>query len=223
MPTPLARWSFLLALPSVSCVVVVDGHRSGHSIRGSGIPAEEQRSIAEFRAVELEVPATAVVRVGSGPTLHLSGDDNLLPLVRTTVSGGVLTIDLGQSASFRRGLEIVIETPSLEGFTIEGSGDVRIEGLANERVELGIDGSGTIHASGRTHDLVGTIEGSGSLELAELESAHAQLSIEGSGAMDVRVAERLRYSIEGSGDIRYAGEPEVDGSIEGSGDVEKRR
>lgn len=225
---PSTNRSSLLALPLVSglvaaCVVVVDGKGHRHSIRGSGVRAEEQRVVGAFDAIELETGASVVVRVGAGPVLHLSGDDNLLAHVRTRVANGVLEIDLGNSASFRAGLELVIETPTLERFTIEGSGDVRIEGLANERVELGIEGSGTLRARGRAHALVASIEGSGSLELGELESAHARLSIEGSGSMDVRVAEQLRYAIEGSGEIRYAGEPQVSGTIEGSGDVAKRR
>jgi putative autotransporter adhesin-like protein len=222
MPIPLARLSSLLALPLASCIVVVDGNEHDHSLRGSGVRAEEHRPVPEFHAIELETGATVVVRVGAGSSLHLTGDDNLLAHVETKVTNGVLRIDSRDSLSFRCGLELVIETPALERFTIEGSGDVQIAGLAGERVELGIEGSGSLRAGGRTHDLVGSIEGSGSLELGELEAVHAHLSIEGSGEMDVRVVEALRYSIEGSGEIRYAGDPELGGTIEGSGDIAKR-
>jgi hypothetical protein len=224
MPISPARWSFLLALPLASCIVYVDddGFGFGHSIRGSGVRVDEERAVDGFHAIELETDASVVVRLGSGPALRLSGDDNLLPEVTTGVSNGVLHIDVRQSVSFRSGLEIEIETPTLDAFHIEGSGDVRVEGLAGQRVELAIEGSGTLRALGRTSELVASIEGSGDLELGELEAAHARLSIEGSGSMDVRVVDELRYSIEGSGEIRYAGDPEVHGSIDGSGDVGRR-
>jgi autotransporter translocation and assembly factor TamB len=225
-----AIWIPLLALLLGSCVFVVgDGDWGGphslwnHSVRGSGVRAEEDREVAEFHAIELETCATVLVKVGEASSIHLSGDDNLLPKVETTVENGVLSVDLRGSCSFRCGLELVISTPSLDGFTIEGSGDVKIAGLATGNVELAIEGSGTLSAQGTAENLIGSIEGSGSLGLAELDAARADLSIEGSGSMDVRVAKMLRYSIEGSGDIRYSGEPELGGEIEGSGSVEKRR
>lgn len=218
----------LLALPLASCVFVV-GHdggdgwtfRHGPSVRGSGVRAEAERAVAEFHAIELETSADVLVRVGEAPSVHLSGDDNLLAKVETTVEHGTLSIDLSDDCAFRCGLEIVIGTPSLEGFTIEGSGDVRIENLAAERVEFAIEGSGTLHAQGRARSVEGSIEGSGDMDLVTLEAERAELSIEGSGSMDVRVAQALRYSIEGSGRIRYAGGADVDGRIEGSGRVER--
>lgn len=225
MSTSTARWVPLLALPLSACIIVVDetGSHSfwGHSVRGSGVRAEADRAVAEFHAIELETSATVEVKVGEAPSLHLSGDDNLLSLVETEVRNGVLVIDLSRSASFRCGLELVIGTPALERFDIEGSGDVKIQGLADGQVQLAIEGSGTIHAQGTARKLIGSIEGSGTLSLAELAADEAELSIEGSGSMDVHVAKVLHYSIEGSGDIQYAGGPQLAGQIEGSGSVVK--
>lgn len=225
MHQPLLRRP-LLALPFsllAACIVVVDGDGHGHGVRGSGVPAEEQRPVPAFHAVELETPASVVVRVGQEPGLHLTCDDNLLARIETRVTDGVLRIDTRGSISSRCGLELVLATPTLERFQIEGSGDVRIEQLDGARVELGIEGSGSLRASGRAHELVGSIEGSGSLELGELEAVHAHLTIEGSGSIDAHVSAALRYSIEGSGEIRYAGDPEVGGKIAGSGEVARRR
>jgi hypothetical protein len=223
-----ARWIPFLVLPLTACILVVsDGEWHGpwhpdRSVRGSGVQAEEHRTVAEFHAVDFEACGSVRVRVGEGPTVHLSGDDNLLALVETEVEGGVLTVSLAEPCSFRRGLEVVLGTPALARFTLEGVGDVRIAGLAAERLELAIEGAGTLQAQGSARGLAGTIEGSGALLLAELEAEEAELSIEGSGSMDVRVARSLHYSIAGSGQIRYSGAPELAGRIDGSGTVEKR-
>jgi hypothetical protein len=221
-----ARWICLVTLPLASCIIVVDDdgwNGFSRSVRGSGVRSEEDRPVAEFRAIELEAGATVRVEVGQPASLHLSGDDNLLPLVETKVENGVLSVDLRESCRFRCGLEIVITTPALERFVIEGSGDVEILDLAADELKLAIEGSGAIQARGKARNLVGSIEGSGSLSLAELAAESADLSIEGSGSMHVAVAEVLHYSIEGSGDIRYAGDPDVGGKIEGSGSIEKSR
>jgi len=227
MSIPSARWIPLLALPLSACVVVLDGDGAHsfweHSVRGSGVRAEADRQVPEFHAIQLETSATVLVKVGEAPSLHLSGDDNLLPEVQTEVRNGVLIVDLHRSGTFRCGLELVIGTPSLERFDIEGSGEVKIQGLADERVELAIEGSGTIRAQGTAQKLIGSIEGSGSLSLVELAAVDADLSIEGSGSMDVHVAKALHYSIEGSGSIHYAGGPQLAGQIDGSGSIEKDR
>lgn len=230
MSIRIAPVALLLALPLASCVVVLgpDGDggwtgRHGSTVRGSGVRAEVDREVGEFRSVRLEVCANVLVRVGEEPSIHLAGDDNLLGHVETRVEKGRLSIDLDGSASFRCGLEIVIGTPTLEGFTIEGSGDVRIQDLAAERVRLAIEGSGTLRAEGTARSVEGSIEGSGDMDLAALETESAELSIEGSGSMDVLVARELRYEIEGSGHIRYAGGADVDGRIEGSGRIERGR
>jgi len=224
---PVLALAPALALLFSACIVVVDGDGNwhgprfpwSHGVQGSGVRAEEQRPVAPFREVDLEVGASVLVRVGAPPSLQVVCDDNLLAEVETAVEDGVLTIDLRRSCSFRTRLEIVIGTPSLERFDVDGSGDVRIEDLAGERVELNIEGSGTLQALGRVQRLSGSIEGSGDLQLGQLESLQAELSIEGSGSMEVRVAESLHYSIEGSGSIVYAGAPRVSGRTEGSGSL----
>lgn len=210
-----------------SCVFVVgeDGHVHSpwrHGIRGSGTRAEAHRELPPFHAVEFEAAGNVVVRVGEASSVHLSGDDNLLPEIETTVRDGVLHVDLARSCDFRCDLEVVIATPSLDRFDLEGSGDVEIAGLAGHEVELVIEGSGSIRARGSAHRLVGAIEGSGDLLLDELEATRADLSIEGSGSMDVRVSEALHYSIEGSGSIAYHGDARVTGSVDGSGSVVRR-
>jgi hypothetical protein len=228
MSTSYLRWIPVFALPLGSCIFVVsDGDWNGsHSFRGpsircSGVRAEVDRPVTEFRSVRLETCADVVVRVGEAPALRLAGDDNLLSMVRTSVANGVLSIDVRESCDFRAGLQVTISTPALDCFVIEGSGDVGIEGLAADQVALSIEGSGSMRARGTARSLVASIQGSGEFDLGELAAENADLSIDGSGSMDVRVLRALHYSIEGSGDIRYSGEPEVAGRIDGSGNVGK--
>jgi hypothetical protein len=229
MHSARTSWIPLFALSTAACVVVVDddwnasGLHRHRPLRGSGVRAEIDRPVGEFRAIELGVPATVRVEVGGTPALRLAGDDDLLPKVETEVENGVLSIELDEPCDFRCGLEVLVSVPQLERFEIEGSGEVSITGLSGEKAELAIEGSGTLSASGSAGHLIGSIEGSGDLRLAGLAAEQAELSIEGSGSMAVRVVQELSYSIEGSGSILYDGEPRVSGRIEGSGAVERRR
>lgn len=226
--TLLSRLPLLLLACLSSCVLVVsdDGIESAgpwwHSERGSGVRIEEQRTVEAFHAVQLETAAHVHVRVGEAPSLSISGDDNVVPKVETRVRGGTLVIDLPGSWQPRCELELVLTTPSLEGFTVGGSGTVLLEGLAAQRLELAIEGSGNLQARGEAQDLHASIEGSGELELGGLKAERAELSIEGSGAIEADVARELHYSIDGSGSITQVGAAEGHGSIDGSGEIRRR-
>ena len=226
MSSFLRHAAVLVGFGLVSCVFVVDadGHGPwGGGVRGSGVRSEEVRQVEAFHSVRLKTSANVKVRVGEAPTLVLSGDDNVVPEVRTRVEGGTLVIDLPGSWRMRRDLEVSLTTPTLEGFRIEGSGEVTIDGVTAEHLELAIEGSGELVARGSARDLRGTIEGSGSLDLAGLTAERAELEIDGSGAIEAAVTSGLHYSIEGSGSIVYTGAPTTHGTIDGSGNLVRRK
>ncbi len=218
----------LVSVPLSACLIVVgeddwswDDSFTNHCTYGSGVRAETTRETADFHAIELALAADVTVRVGEPTSIRLSGDDNILPDVTTEVSDGVLVIELEGNYSFQNDLALSISTPGLDRFTIEGSGDIDIQGVAAERLALEIEGSGSIRAQGNARKLDASIAGSGEMVLTELSVDEAELSIDGSGSMCVRVDQGLRYSIEGSGDIRYAGDPDLQGDVEGSGSVSR--
>ena len=101
-PTPLRRRTIrrriwlvgLLAGIAVGAGVALLAVRddSGGTLRGSGVPAEQARAVPAFRAVELAGSNIVTVRVGGRRAVVVSGDDNLLSKVRTTVRSGRLVI-----------------------------------------------------------------------------------------------------------------------------------
>ena len=213
---------------STGCIIV-DGEPHGWAwddddVRGSGHRADEVRDVAGFSAVYLRLPARVEVVVGEPTSLVLSGDDDLLALVKTEVKSGRLVIEepRGKDLRFRSGLDVRIGTPDLSRFEVEGSGDVEIRDLAGDNFHVKIEGSGDVVASGTTDYLEAHIEGSGDMRLEGLAAQEASVSISGSGDIRVNVASRLRYAISGSGDIRYDGSPHVSGGISGSGSVRGR-
>jgi len=225
------------ALALSSCIfvstgcIIVDGKPYGlgwgwdaDDVHGSGHRVDQERKLAAFSAIHLQLPANVTVVVGEPASITLSGDDNLLALVETNVENGRLVIDRqrGKRPRFRNGLDIRIGTPDLSRFDVEGSGDVEIQNVDADNFRVSIEGSGDVVASGRADYLEAKIEGSGDMKLERLAAREAAVSIEGSGDIRVHVESSLRYSIEGSGDIRYDGSPHVSGGISGSGSVRGR-
>lgn len=193
----------------------------GLPVSGSGDRAEVTRDLEDFNSVELAVACEATVRVGPQPAVTLSGDEDLLSHVTTTVHRGRLVVGLDDNYRFRHELRVEITAPRLVAVALQGSGDVKIEGVDSANFTVSVDGSGGIVALGAVDRLEASISGSGDLRLHRLVAQEASISIEGSGAARLNAERALRYRIDGSGDVSYVGSPEVSGGISGSGSVRK--
>jgi len=117
-------------------------------------------------------------------------------------------------------VRVEIGCAALEGATLSGSGKLQIEGLAGERFEASLSGSGDFSARGRAEHASLSLTGSGELDCRELVAQEAQVSLSGSGDVRVHVRSRLSVSLSGAGDVRYSGEPaQVTRSVAGSGTI----
>ena len=211
-----------LPVPVLVAGLLLGCHGSGflqETHHGSGVAAEETRTLGAFHALRLAVPADVVVVQGPAPAVVLRGDDNLLALLETRVEGDALVIEMDGSYRSKLGLDLRVTTPRLSSVSISGSGDVRVEGLDGESFGISVAGSGDVTAAGRVDKLDASISGSGDLFLFELQAADASVSIAGSGDVRVSASSSLDVSIAGSGDVKYRGDPRLSLSVAGSGRV----
>src|SRR5690349_10486914 len=85
--------SLVAVLAATVVVLAVDRSESKSKSRiGSGHAVSVLHKTGRFSVVEVAGAANAVVRVGAKTRVVVRGDDNIVPLVRTEVSGGRLVI-----------------------------------------------------------------------------------------------------------------------------------
>jgi hypothetical protein len=190
-------------------------------IKGSGVSVTEQRTVNKFDRISLRGSGDLSVTIGEAASVSVSGDDNVVSIIKTEVSDGQLVIEPAKSYSSKSRLKVEVVVPSLTALSIAGSGDAVVTGLnESETVDLSITGSGDLKANGSVGELKARVAGSGALELRELKARTASVSVSGSGDVRVFASETLSVSVAGSGDVRYYGEPKnVQRSISGSGSV----
>jgi Putative auto-transporter adhesin, head GIN domain len=192
----------------------------GGGEKGSGRAATARRSVAPFRAVKLDGAVDVVAHVGGRQSVTVTGDDNLLDRVTTSVDGGTLEVKVDGEFSTPKGLTVVVGVPMLERFENGASGDGRVDGVRGERFESESSGSGDIRAAGRVHSARVAISGSGDADFGALVADDVRVEVEGSGDAHVHAVRSLDASVAGSGDVTYAGNPpHVDQHVDGSGDV----
>jgi hypothetical protein len=220
----------------------------GDRIAGSGKLASDSRAVTGFQAIALRGSMKLVLRQGTGEGVELHADDNLLPLIETTVvdRGGVPTLELGfkKGADFstRNPVVATIDLITLKALSISGSGDivgdalktpglavaitgsgnVRLKQLVADEVSAKVSGSGDIEFTGRTGKLGISISGSGDVKTRALEADDVSVSVAGSGDADVTARKTLTVSIAGVGNVNYTGDATVKSSIAGHGSVTKR-
>ena len=215
----------------------------GNKVSGSGSLQKQTRALAHFDAVELGLPGHVEVRLGENESVSVETDDNLLPLIDTSVEDGVLKIRTAQpnATLAPSALRFVVQAKNIERLKVGGSGSISAPGLRGAKLEFAVGGSGSIEAprlqakavavaiggsgnfkaDGATDQLKIAIGGSGGIDAGRLAADQVKAAIGGSGTAVVWARQTLKASIGGSGDIEYYGDPQLSNSAHGSGKVRR--
>lgn len=169
--------------------------------------------------IDIRIPAAVHFTVG--PTWRAVAKGPVEVLERLRMNGGEIEFE----PAFKycgRDVQIELVGPAVRSWDVRGSGDLVLEGLNQNALNLYVAGSGSVRASGSVRETHGTIKGSGDVNLDNLQQQRIELDIHGSGSATARgTAESTRIAIYGSGTAHF-GELEVKSAsvrIHGSGNV----
>jgi hypothetical protein len=195
---------------------------SRSAIRGDGVIKTQTRPVAEFS--KIEVAGSYDIQWSTGtPALSISVDDNLLPLVRTVVSGRTLRIDSADKVDPSKPIKLVLSSGSLAEIQIAGEIVFRGGPLAGDRFKIDAAGQSAITVEGSVVNLTANLVGESKLEAKLLQAQSADLSMVGSSQADVTVTSVLKVSVIGEGTCTYGGNPAtVEQTGIGSGNVRPR-
>ena len=224
-----------LALLLINC-------SKGQVVVGSSNIISLEKQLSAYDRIDVLGSYDVIFTDGEVGKIKIKAPDNILPLIQTEVSDGLLRIDTGKSR-YRVKEPIIIYVPvdsrlkqvvikgsadiytekNLETKALEvdvyGSGDVRLQ-VDVSSLALKIDGSGDIRVGGKTDNLSININGSGDVEVPNLKAEKAIININGSGDVSAYVTENVDISIAGSGDVTIKGNTKkVKRIINGSGRV----
>ena len=192
-----------------------------------GVPNTATRQLAWDGGDRLELDMSGDVTLvpGGAPALILRGDPAAIQDVALR-HGRISAEDryrcpVPMICGWRPGFQVELHGVTLHEINIEGSGDVALGAIHQDRLALTIEGSGGVSGSGEVGDLSVHIEGSGDGHLARLNSNRLDVELEGSGDVRTGVTNHADISISGSGDVRLAGAmpADINAQISGSGAV----
>jgi len=175
----------VLALGSAACF-----GSSTVGILGNDQNKVENRQVSAFDAVNVADSLTAMITVapGQAQSVQVSGDSNLVPLVRTTVSGTTLTLDMPPNTSFttRLPLVVTVSAQALHALSADSSSTATSNTVSGGDVTVASSNSATVTVTTITAatSLTVTSENSATLTATTVTmGGAASLTTEGSGVL----------------------------------------
>ncbi len=242
MKTSIKIFTFLLAAMLVTTGCGIISNINSRMITPSDVIISETRDVSGFSAINMGTLGKVILSQGNSESLTISGSDNLVPLIKTTVSNGTLTIETDENINVttfnnKNMLTFTIGVKDLSSLTVSGLGDVSMETLSTPKLALTMSGAGKVQLNQLTSDMLNiTVSGLGSVDIAgdvseasidipgagtmnapDLKIKTANVTIPGLGNATLWVTDRLTGTISGAGTISYYGNPQIDVNVTGLG------
>ena len=212
------------------------------SIKPSNVIITEERDVSGFSAIDFSTFGKMIIAQGDSESLTIKGSDNIVPLVQTSVSNGVLIIKMEKKVSIvgltpENVLTFTISVKDLTSLDVSGAGDFEMDSLDTTDLAIDMSGAGRIAfndltAESLTLDLSGAggvelagevtkatidLSGAGGVDAPDLKIQTAEVNISGLGGATIWVTDQLTGEISGAGGVSYYGNPQTDTSVSGLG------
>lgn len=203
----------LLAATSLGCTINI-GDVSGQDV------VTQARQVDAFERIELSGAVDVQAKVGPERSVVVEAAESVIADVETVVDEGALEVRMKKGLHLNPGpIRVTITAPTLSSLDISGSGDGLVEGVAGERFEVSVAGSGDVEVRGAVEAVSVSIAGSGNVDVRDLQAKTADVRISGSGDIRVTATETVEGSVSGSGDVTVHGGATCSVRVSGSGDV----
>lgn len=192
-------------------------------VRGSGKVKTESRKIQDFTELSVGGAFTVNIKSGNETSLSISAEENLLPLIATSVKGDRLVIKTKRNISPRKEIMIDITTNNLESIECSGANSVNVSGINTSSFKIELSGAGNIRAEGEIDKLHAKISGAGNIDAKKLKSKDVYISVSGAASASVFASNFLDASVSGVGSIEFYGDPpRTNTNVSGVGSISRK-
>ena len=236
---------FFFALPLLltATLLVSFSCNRNERIRGNGEVKEESRNAAPFKDISTSGAYKVIIQQGSGHSIRIAAEENLLPYIQTEISGGELQIYTRKGYNIQPTKDItvyvtmekvgILSASGASGFISKGTLnsdllELRFSGAADAKLDInarklkvGVSGASKIKLSGTSNSAEYGVSGAADIRALDLATDDAQVDISGTGKAEVFVQKKLDVGISGMGNVHYKGDPSVTKSISGAGNISK--
>jgi hypothetical protein len=125
-----------------------------------------------------------------------------------------------KNIAWRGDPRVVITMPALNAFDVEGAGEIKLNRVRGERLDVNYRGAGSMNINGEVKSFTMKAEGVGEVDAKALVANDVDIRFRGIGDVKVTATNRLDAVIQGMGNVTYYGKPRtVNKSASGIGSV----
>jgi hypothetical protein len=201
----------------------------GPGIKGSGILKEETRQVGEFTGIDIGSALNAKVTVGPKTEVTLSGDDNLLPLVKTEVRDGHLVARFESKTGIQQKLPLTltITVPRLDfvaaadasrvdvkggeaaTFRVKCSdaSTVEVSGVSAEAIDVLASDASRVTITGKAKKMTVKASDASTVSAGGVPAESAQVVASDASRAEVRTSTAVEGKASDASSIRVLGEP----------------
>ena len=203
----LSRWLALLSIGLCGCTAQITEDAGNKQVEASGPIKTDVRAVGTFNRVRLEGSAGVEVKIGPKPSVSVTAEENIVPLITTEVKDDVLIIRTTRGYSSVRPAKVEIEMASLDGIECPGAGAIMVTGLKAKDFIASLKGTGQLKAMGTADKVTAELSGSGQIAFKDLHSKKVKVEMNGTGQASVFASQSLEAKLSGAGEISYYGNP----------------
>lgn len=194
------------------------------SFAATGASAADQvRNAAPFTSISVQGPISVTVDAsGAKQSLLVRGNDAFLNEVTTEVVNGELRVRMRDKKinNVNGDQRIVVAMPQLRAFNAEGAGEIKLNNVRGERLDVNYRGAGSMAINGQVKLFKMSAEGVGEVDTKALAANDVDIRFQGIGDVKVYAKDRLDVKVQGMGSLTYYGKPRtVNKSVQGLGSV----
>ncbi len=227
---------FLLSLFFTGCNFL------GSYERGNGKETTTTRELSRFNEIYISGNFEINLEKAKQEGVIIEADENLEPLIKTSVNGNRLTISSDKKLISIKKIKVTIHYNKLSEIDISGATLFKSNDLVEAKdlsLKLGgagvidlklkannlnaeLSGAGLVKLNGYVTNSRISLSGAGGLDAYGLETNNCTIDVSGIGGAKINVKGKLDANITGVGGIEYIGHPaEIEKNVSGVGTIKE--
>ena len=191
-------------------------------VHGSGNVATDKRGVSGFKSVDVGGVFQVEITAQKDFAVEVEADDNLLPLIKTEVHDGVLSIETEQRIKSSNPIRIRVYAPDIDNLEVSGAANVTVNDLKNSGLSVDSSGASKIKIAGVTDKLTVEVSGATKVDAESLTAVNASVEASGASHVRVNVTGQLRTDLSGASKVVYSGSPTIEKKTSGASSVSQK-
>ncbi len=178
----------------------------GHGVVGNGNIMTESRDAEQIERIEVNGALRVEILAGTEPSIEITADENVLPIVDTKFDNGTLRLS---ASNYRTEHEVVIKITAdhLKSYVGRGATNGKIHGLNSDELSVDLSGASTLECTLETAIKKLHVDASGASRFSGSECPSSEVIVSASGASSAKVnaTESLKANASGASTVNYLG------------------